>query len=188
MNRVRRRLLATGCVAMGATAAAGLPRLARARTPTAVDDPAAKRIALKNLHTGEELDVVFRRGDAPVEESLAAIQVLLRDFRNNEQHVIDPRLLDYLHDVACGLGALPIFSVISGYRSPQTNEQLREHSNGVARHSLHLEGRAIDVRLARVNCDQLAECARSLARGGVGYYRTSDFVHLDTGLYRSWKG
>jgi uncharacterized protein YcbK (DUF882 family) len=187
MNGMRRRLLATGCAALGVTAA-GLPRSARARTFNAAGGPAAKRIALKNLHTGEELDVEYRRGDSYVEESLAAIQVLLRDFRNDEQHHIDPRLLDYLCDVACGSGALPVFSVISGYRSPQTNEQLRERSSGVARHSLHLEGRAIDVRLARVECDQLAECARSLTRGGVGYYRSSDFVHLDTGAFRTWKG
>jgi len=137
--------------------------------------------------TGEQLDVEFFRGGY-VADSLAAIQVLLRDFRNDEQHPIDPRLMDYLHDVARHAGVDPVFSVISGYRSPQTNEQLRERSSGVARHSLHLEGRAIDVRLAGVHCADLAGRALDLTRGGVGFYAKSDFVHLDTGAFRTWKG
>jgi uncharacterized protein YcbK (DUF882 family) len=90
--------------------------------------------------------------------------------------------------VAQHAGVDPVFSVISGYRSPQTNAQLRERSNGVARHSLHLEGRAIDVQLAGVACDVLAGRALDLTQGGVGYYRQSDFVHLDTGAFRTWKG
>jgi uncharacterized protein YcbK (DUF882 family) len=81
-----------------------------------------------------------------------------------------------------------VFGVISGYRSPATNERLRERSSGVARHSLHLEGRAIDVRLARVDSAELASRALELELGGVGFYRRSDFVHLDTGAFRTWKG
>ncbi len=141
-----------------------------------------------NLHTSEKLHLEFFRDETYVPASLAAIQVFLRDYRNGEQHVIDPKLMDYLYDVASALGVEPVFSVISGYRSPQTNEQLRERSDGVARHSLHLEGRAIDVRLAGVDSADLATHARALGRGGVGYYRKSDFVHLDTGAYRTWKG
>jgi uncharacterized protein YcbK (DUF882 family) len=148
----------------------------------------AKRIALHHLHTGETLELEFFRGDTYVPDSLAAIQVLLRDFRNDEQHAIDPKLMDYLHDVARHLRVDPVFSVISGYRSPKTNEQLRERGSGVARHSLHLEGRAIDVRLAGVDCADLAGRALGMTRGGVGYYRQSDFVHLDTGAFRTWKG
>jgi uncharacterized protein YcbK (DUF882 family) len=149
---------------------------------------AAKRIFLRNLHTGERLETEFFRAGDYVPDSLAAIQVLLRDFRNDEQHVIDPKLMDYLYDVARHVGVDPIFSVISGYRSPQTNAQLRERSSGVARRSLHLDGRAIDVRLAGVDCADLAGRALDLTRGGVGYYRKSDFVHLDTGAFRTWKG
>jgi uncharacterized protein YcbK (DUF882 family) len=140
------------------------------------------------VHTGERLERVFFREGAYVAESLAAIQVLLRDFRTGDEHAIDPKLLDTLYDVALRSGAAPVFSVISGYRSPQTNAQLRERSGGVARHSLHLEGRAIDVRLAGVPCADLAARALELTRGGVGYYRQSDFVHLDTGAFRTWKG
>ena len=158
-NRTRRRLLQMGGAAAGA-ALAGVfgraPRAAAADLAAAPREPqtaAAKRVALFNLHTGEQLDVEFFRGGY-VADSLAAIQVLLRDFRNDEQHPIDPRLMDYLHDVARHAGVDPVFSVISGYRSPQD-----------------LAGRALD-----------------LTRGGVGLYAKSDFVHLDTGAFRTWKG
>jgi uncharacterized protein YcbK (DUF882 family) len=164
--------------------AAALPTTMRAGGSGA----AVKRIALRNLHTGETLDLEFFRGGAYVPDALAAIQVLLRDFRNDEQHVIDPRLMDYLYEVARHSGVDPVFSVISGFRSPQTNALLRERSSGVAQRSLHLEGRAIDVRLARIDCSALAGYARDLTQGGVGYYRKSDFVHLDTGTFRTWNG
>jgi uncharacterized protein YcbK (DUF882 family) len=90
--------------------------------------------------------------------------------------------------VAHAAGVDPAFSVISGYRSPQTNARLHEQSVGVAQHSLHIEGRAIDVRIAGVDCADLAAQALALKCGGVGYYRKSDFVHLDTGAFRTWKG
>jgi len=191
-NCTRRRLLQMGAAA-GAAVAGALGRLSPASAADLAPGPGEpqrarpKRVALSNLHTGEQLGVEYFRG-AYLPESLAAIQVLLRDFRNDEQHAIDPRLMDYLYDVARHAGVDPVFSVISGYRSPQTNERLRERSSGVARHSLHLEGRAIDVRLAGVHCADLAGRALDLYRGGVGYYARSDFVHLDTGAFRTWKG
>jgi uncharacterized protein YcbK (DUF882 family) len=183
----RRRLLHTAGLAAGITAAGAFGRPARAAGHEP-GDGGVKRIGLRNVHTGEKLDVEFFRSGEYLPGSLAAIQVLLRDFRNGEQHAIDPQLLDYLYDVARSLRVEPVFGVISGYRSPQTNERLRESGSGVARHSLHLEGRAIDVRLAGVDCAELAGRALELARGGVGYYRRSDFVHLDTGAFRTWKG
>jgi uncharacterized protein YcbK (DUF882 family) len=152
------------------------------------EEGAARRIALTNLHTDERLDIEYFRDGIYVPEALAAIEVLLRDFRTGERHAIDPKLMDYLVDVAHTVGVDPVFSVISGYRSPRTNARLRERSTGVAQHSLHLEGRAIDVRLAGVDCADLAAEAVDLKRGGVGYYRASDFVHLDTGAFRTWKG
>jgi uncharacterized protein YcbK (DUF882 family) len=96
--------------------------------------------------------------------------------------------MDYLGEVAAQLGKEAHFSVISGYRSPQTNAKLHERSTGVAQHSLHMQGRAIDVRMAGIDCADLAAHAESLQRGGVGYYRASNFVHLDTGAFRTWKG
>jgi uncharacterized protein YcbK (DUF882 family) len=179
----RRQVLKAGALVAGASAAGVWAPGARAQESTVV-----KRLALRNLHTPESLDLEFFRDGAYVPGALAAAQIFLRDYRNDEQHPIDPPLLDYLYEVARSLGVDPVFGVISGYRSPQTNERLRERSGGVARHSLHLDGRAIDVRLEGVDCADLAAGALGLGRGGVGYYRRSDFVHLDTGALRTWRG
>jgi uncharacterized protein YcbK (DUF882 family) len=189
-------MCAAGTLGLPLRAAAGaLPASARPVTsrpvtagPVTRGSAGDKRISLYNLHTDESRELVFYRDGDYVPEAMAALAMLLRDFRNGEQHAIDPHLMDTLYEVAQNLGAPPVFSVISGYRSPQTNERLRERSDGVARHSLHLEGRAIDVRLAGIDCVSLATGARAMSLGGVGYYRRSDFVHLDTGACRTWNG
>jgi len=199
MTWSRRRVLKTGGALAGVSAASLLARTAYGHgmtanrgaaggreTSSAPDGP--KRIALLNLHTGERLDIEYFRDGIYVPSAVAAIEVLLRDFRTGERHAIDPSLMDYLVQVARTAGVDPAFSVISGYRSPQTNARLREQSTGVAQHSLHIDGRAIDVRVAGVDCADLAARALDLKRGGVGYYRKSDFVHLDTGAFRTWKG
>jgi uncharacterized protein YcbK (DUF882 family) len=183
MTWSRRRVLTAGGALAGMSAAGLLSGTARSG-----ETAAPKRIALLNLHTGERLDIEYSRGDVYVPAALSAIEVLLRDFRTGERHPIDPGLMDYLVQVAHSAGVDPVFSVISGYRSPLTNARLRERSTGVAQHSLHVEGRAIDVRMAGVDCADLAAHALGLKRGGVGYYRASDFVHLDTGAFRTWRG
>jgi uncharacterized protein YcbK (DUF882 family) len=180
----RRRLLQVGGALAGATAAFGL-------TPRALagpDSECVRRLTLKNLHAPEVLDVVYRRGEQYLPEALLQVEVLLRDYRTGDRHPIDPQLLDTLYEVARGAGVDPVFSVISGFRSPETNAMLHERSSGVASHSLHMEGRAIDVRLSRVDCADLAAKALEMKCGGVGYYRQSDFVHLDTGRCRTWRG
>lgn len=186
----RRRLLMAGGALAGATAAfVCTPRaFAAAGTGREPGAEGVRRLTLKNLHTPEVLDVVYRRGDDYVPQALAQVEVLLRDYRTGDRHPIDPHLLDILYEVAQRVGVDPVFSVISGYRSPETNAMLHERSAGVASHSLHMEGRAIDVRLTRVNCADLADKALQMQRGGVGYYRQSDFVHLDTGRVRTWRG
>jgi uncharacterized protein YcbK (DUF882 family) len=168
---------------LAAVSSAGLPGGAAAEAAGG-----SRRIMFTNLNTPESLDIVYRRGTDYVPEAMAAIQVLLRDYRTGARHPIDPGLVDYLYEVAHRAGVDPVFAVISGYRSPQTNEMLHERSSGVAKRSLHLEGRAIDVRLHSVDCASFAEKALALERGGVGYYRRSDFVHLDTGRFRTWRG
>jgi uncharacterized protein YcbK (DUF882 family) len=195
MTWTRRRVLqAAGTMAGGilagvsGTVSAESGKTTGSREATGSAAGKSKRIALRNLHTNEQVDAEFYRGDGYEPDALTSIQKLLRDWRNNDQHTIDPKLMDYLYDVAHTIGVEPVFSVISGYRSPQTNAQLHERSSGVASHSLHMEGRAIDVRLAGVNCADLAQHALDMQRGGVGYYRQSDFVHLDTGRFRTWKG
>ena len=182
MKWSRRRLLRTAGMMAGASAAGMLNSVA------AEQGGGSRRIVLKNLHTPESLDIVYRRGNDYVPEATAAIQVVLRDHRTGAQHPIDPPLMDYLYELAQLAGVEPVFSVISGYRSPQTNEMLHERSGGVASRSLHMEGRAIDVRLQSVDCASLAEKALAMQRGGVGYYNRSDFVHLDTGRFRTWRG
>jgi uncharacterized protein YcbK (DUF882 family) len=169
------------------SAAAAEPRRTGARRSDARRTD-ARRIALDNLHTGERLEVEYARGDAYDPAAFGRLEVLLRDFRTDERHSIDPKLMDLLVDLAQDLGVAPQFSVISGYRSPQTNEKLHEQSSGVAQHSLHMQGRAIDVRMPGIDCASLAARAVLLKRGGVGYYRASNFVHLDTGAFRTWRG
>jgi uncharacterized protein YcbK (DUF882 family) len=195
----RRRVLKAGGALAGASAAGLRVVSARGREAVGHQDTAGgrdrepgvvppRRIALLNLHTAERLDIEYFRDGVYVAQAFSAIEVLLRDFRTGERHAIDPGLMDYLVRVAHAAGVDPAFSVISGYRSGQTNARLRKQGNGVAQHSLHIEGRAIDARIPGVDCADLAAHALELKCGGVGYYRASDFVHLDTGAFRTWKG
>ncbi len=149
---------------------------------------APKHIALLNLHTDERLEIEFFRDGAFLPEALSAIEVLLRDFRTGEQHAIDPELMSYLVQVAHSAGVDPAFSVISGYRLCADQRAVARAQLGSGQtQSAH--GRP-SHRCAhgRVDCASLAAHALDLRRGGVGYYRVSDFVHLDTGAFRTWKG
>jgi uncharacterized protein YcbK (DUF882 family) len=193
MTWSRRRVLRAGTALAGASAGIFWGGTARSRDAAGgqsgtQEQAAARHISLLNLHTDEHLETEYFRAGGYVPEAMSAIEVVLRDFRNGERHPMDPHLMDYLVEVARTLGVDPAFSVISGYRSPQTNATLREHSTGVAQHSLHMQGHAIDVRMQGVDCADLAAHALAMKRGGVGYYRASNFVHLDTGPFRTWKG
>ncbi len=122
-------------------------------------------------------------------DALKQIDHILRDFRANEIKPIDPVLLDLLHELGGTLETDQPFHIISGYRSPHTNTLLRERggaTTGVASRSLHMVGKAIDIRVPGVKLDHLRGAARSLKLGGVGYYPSSNFVHLDTGRVRYW--
>jgi uncharacterized protein YcbK (DUF882 family) len=145
-----------------------------------------RSLSFAHTHTGESLSITYWRDGAYDQVALATVNYLLRDFRTGDVHVIEPALLDYLHSVHCVLDCDAPFEVISGYRSPVTNEMLHRTTQGVASYSLHLEGRAIDVRLPGVKTAQLREAAAKLRRGGVGFYPESGFVHLDTGRVRQW--
>jgi uncharacterized protein YcbK (DUF882 family) len=152
-----------------------------------LDPDREARLRLFNTHTGERVDVVYRRGAAYDDAALARLEDCLRDFRTGDRHPLDPRLFDLLSSLAGSLGNPDgEFHVISGFRSPRTNEMLRTTRTGVARHSLHMEGQAIDVRMPGVKTGKLRDVALDMARGGVGYYASSDFVHVDTGRVRRW--
>lgn len=144
-----------------------------------------RALAFSQLHTGERLEVVYAEQGHYLPEALEHLDHLLRDHRTGEVHPIDPALFDLLYDVREATGG-GVFEVISGYRSPATNQMLRAHSGGIAQNSLHLQGKAIDVRLRRVETRLLRRAALALRRGGVGYYPGPDFVHLDTGRVRFW--
>ena len=160
---------------------------ALARTPRALADVTAPRsLALVHTHTGEQLSAVYFAGGVYVPSALEAINHLLRDFRSETIYPIEPQLLDRLYVLQSAAACATEFQVICGYRSPATNNMLRQRSTGVAEHSLHMQGRAIDIRLPGCNTAQLAMLARRTLTGGVGYYRVSDFVHIDTGAVRSW--
>jgi uncharacterized protein YcbK (DUF882 family) len=146
----------------------------------------SRSLRFLHLHTGERLTVEYFNRGLLVPDGLAAVNHLLRDFRTNELHDIDPALLDLLHRLAESTGTHAPWQVISGYRSPATNEMLRRKSEGVSAGSLHMVGQAVDVRLGDVRLAHLRDAALAVGRGGVGYYPTSEFVHVDTGRRRRW--
>ena len=150
------------------------------------DVPEVRALSFEHTHTGERLSVTYQEHGANLPDALEAIDRVLRDFRTGEVRPIEPALLDLLHDLVHATGTSSPFQVISGYRSSATNEMLRLRSGGVARTSMHLFGRAIDVRLADVPLADLRDAALEMRAGGVGYYASSNFVHLDTGRVRSW--
>jgi uncharacterized protein YcbK (DUF882 family) len=150
------------------------------------DDTNVRSLSFVHTHTGEKLAATYWKDGEYQRKVLQQVNHLLRDFRTNEVHTMDPALLDLLFALRTKVGSESAFHVISAYRSPQTNEMLRRSSRGVAEHSMHMLGKAIDVRLESFPTERLAEAARALRRGGVGYYRASDFVHVDTGRVRYW--
>jgi uncharacterized protein YcbK (DUF882 family) len=148
--------------------------------------PSYRALAFQHTHSGESLAIPYVEDGEYVPEALARIDYVLRDHYDNSVHPIDTDLLDILHAVALETGTQSPFRVVSGYRSLATNEMLRQRGPGVSKNSLHMQGRAIDIRLDDVSTADLRDAGLAVARGGVGYYRTADFVHLDTGRFRQW--
>jgi len=145
-----------------------------------------RSLDFRHLHTGERLSVAYWRGGDYDPRALARIDALLRDFRTDDVHPIDPRLLDLLHRLRTKLGSSAEFEVVSGYRSPRTNAMLARRGGGVARKSLHMRGMAIDIRLPGYDVGAVYAAARRMHAGGAGLYRQSRFVHLDVGRPRFW--
>lgn len=171
----RRRLLQ---LALSAAALTTAPAWAR---------PAARRaLAFEHLHTGERLAVTYYANGVYNEHALTAINHLLRDFRNDQVFPIRRQLLDQLQVVHAAIGSDAPFQIICGYRSAATNDFLRHTSSGVAKNSLHMDGMAIDLRLADTHTRHLRDVAAHMKLGGVGYYASSNFVHLDVGRPRQW--
>jgi uncharacterized protein YcbK (DUF882 family) len=167
--------------------ALSVPALARAApAPKLADLPHERSLHLYNTHTGESLKSVFWAEGKFIPEAMNDINKLLRDHRNNKIAPIDPKLLFLLDQVASQVGAKQGVHIISGYRSPESNRMLNANTTGVAKHSMHLDGKAIDVRIPGRDLAVLHKAALHAGGGGVGYYPDSQFVHMDTGRLRHW--
>ncbi|MBI4030808.1 MAG: DUF882 domain-containing protein [Proteobacteria bacterium] len=151
-----------------------------------------RTLSFYNTHTRERLTVSYRGGiGREASDALNDIEYFLRDHRSGQSRDIDEGLLDLLHDMKADLerrhpGLDVEYHVISGYRSKSTNDRLRAVGGGQAKDSQHTHGKAIDIRVPGVNLKELRDIAWCLQRGGVGYYKGSDFVHVDTARVRSW--
>jgi uncharacterized protein YcbK (DUF882 family) len=149
--------------------------------------PAESRLRLHHLHTGEDIDVVYKVGDQYVPNAVAALDHFLRDHRTGDSKDYDVREFDLLHDLMQKVGKPDgEIDIVCGYRTPWSNNYLREHGHGVALHSQHMEAKAIDIRIPGVKTAQVRDAALAMQRGGVGYYAASDFVHVDVGRVRRW--
>jgi len=190
---VHRRHVLRSCARAAALALPGWTGFAGAAQASAVAAlPAERALALRHLHTRESLSpLVYAQADVYLSPALQTLNHFLRDHYSGDVGVMDPRLFDLLHRVQATLGgraaSLSTYEVISGYRAPATNQHLKAtRGGGVAQRSLHMDGRAIDVRLPGVPLAELRDAARALKAGGVGYYPRDGFVHLDTGRVRAW--
>lgn len=164
---------------LGLAALALFPRAAFARD--------VRRLRMLHLHTGERLDVTYAEGGRAMADALQEVDRFLRDFRTGDVHPIDPGVLDIAWSVAAAAGrSRATIEIICGYRSPRTNALLRARGRGVASGSMHLEGKALDLRIPGVGTGHLRDLALALGRGGVGFYPEAAFVHVDTGRVRRW--
>jgi uncharacterized protein YcbK (DUF882 family) len=177
----RRRFLGLGAAALALPILSRLPALAE---PAPL--PPDRDLSLYNIHTRESAAVEYCRSGRLVAPSLETINHVLRDYRTGEMKDIDVRLLDLLNALSRKTSLDRPFHIISGFRSPRTNAFLRANGRGVAEHSLHLLGQAVDIRMPGLGLRDLYRAALSLRGGGVGFYPVSDFVHIDVGRVRTW--
>ena len=173
-----------------ATAAAGAAAFA---TTTLLPDfafaktlPATRSLAFRSLHTGEEIGATYFRDGRLQSDGVKLLNHVLRDWRSGEVWQMDPQLFDLLYALRQRMDSKQPFELISGYRSPQTNATLAANSGGVAKRSLHMQGKATDIRLPERDLKALHKAALAMQAGGVGLYTKSGFVHVDTGRVRHW--
>jgi uncharacterized protein YcbK (DUF882 family) len=154
----------------------------------APSNPEQYRLRLYHLHTGEHIDVVYRVGDRYLPAAVAQLDHFLRDHRTGDVKDYDLKEFDLLHDLMARLGDPDgTIDIVCGYRTPWSNNYLREHGHGVALHSQHMQAKAIDIRIPGVPTSEVRNAALALHRGGVGYYAQSNFVHVDVGPVRHWQ-
>lgn len=145
------------------------------------------RLHLYHAHTGERIDIVYRQGDRYLPDAISKLDQFLRDHRTGDVRHYDPQVFDLLWDLTASVGRPGAeIEIVCGYRTPWSNEFLRSHTAGVAKHSLHMQAKAIDIRLPGTETLKLRNAALALRRGGVGYYPRSGFIHVDTGRVTQW--
>jgi len=153
---------------------------------TAMAQPSVpRRLELKNAHTGETFAGAYRDAEGPIPEALADLAQLLRDHHVGKTGPVDVATLDFLADVMAAVGQSRA-TVLSAYRTPETNAKLAHTRFGVAERSQHMYGRALDVTFDR-GLTEAEYAARGMRRGGVGWYPQSHFIHLDSGPFRHWE-
>jgi uncharacterized protein YcbK (DUF882 family) len=179
INHHRRRLLTLSCAALGLSV---LPQTSLAMLST----PRPRILTLNNLNTGESLKAEFFNGKGYNSAELSRLNHFFRDYRANKVTKIDPRLFDHLYRLQVLLGSNKPVQLVSGYRSHETNIELRARSSGVAKHSYHTLGKAMDFHIEGTQLVNIRKAALKLRMGGVGYYPSSNFVHIDTGPIRTW--
>jgi len=145
-----------------------------------------RKLQMRNLHTGEKIKATYWADGKYISSTMRDVAHLLRDHRTGDKHRIDAGLMDILFDLQLRIGSRKEFHIVSGYRSPKTNAMLSRRSGGVAKRSLHMRGRAIDIRLPGTGLSNLRKAALSMRAGGVGYYPQANFLHVDTGRFRAW--
>jgi len=183
------RLTELGLKALAITVAVSAISFSPSSAESTLDQPLATyRLRLYETHINERMDIIYRRGDTYVPSAVAELDHFLRDHRTGTEYQLNPELFDLLHDVAAATGRPNAeIDIVCGYRTPRSNAFLRSTTGGVAEHSLHVEGEAIDIRIPGVPTSRLRDFALRLHRGGVGYYPVSNFVHVDVGRVRQWE-
>ncbi len=179
-------LTASAAQATEPAAANGTDAAAEPSSTAGLDPMESRRLHLVNAHTWDDLDVVYYTHGIYIDENISQLNHLMRDRRANVTRPIDPDLYDQLLRLQKILNTSEPVHVLSGYRTPETNAKLRSRSSGVAKYSLHMEGRAADIYIPGIPSKTLQAAALHMAAGGVGLYSKSNFVHVDTGPVRQW--
>lgn len=147
-----------------------------------------RRLRMYSGRTGERIDMIYWVDGDYIKDALTEINQFMRDWRTDQAVNIDSRTIDIMAASHSLLDVNEPYMLLSGYRSPQTNNMLRSRSRGVAKNSLHMKGQAADLRLASRSVSQMADAASACRAGGVGRYYGSNFVHMDCGVVRTWRG
>ena len=181
--------ITTLSLGLTASSSAKTRRIASVKPTATIPAPEEYHLRMHHLHTGEDIDVVYRIGDTYIPQALDRLNHFLRDHRTQDVSSYDPKEFDVLHALMTSLGRPNgIIDIVCGYRTPESNEFLRTRSadTGVAEHSQHMLAKAIDIRVPGISTRALRNAALALHAGGVGFYPVSQFVHVDVGPVRTW--